>query len=91
MIQAFVESVLKYGLPINFTSLFIEPNKNEKDSLIKLTSTINTIRPELLEKSMHISNNEDIDEDDEDSNDTDNLPYVCLKLSIIGSNSNNNN
>jgi hypothetical protein len=65
----------------------MEPNmKNEKDSLQRLTNSILTLLPEMKEKMMLM------DEDDEEEdlvNDTDHLPYVCLKLPIINNNNSN--
>ena len=50
----------------------------------RLTNAILAIHPDMKEKII-------IDENEEDelANDTDNLPYVCLKLPIIN-NSNSN-
>lgn len=79
VIQAFVESVLRYGLPVDFTSFFMRPDsKIEKEVKDKLTATILNVRPELRPKKGLI---EDEDEEDSDVN----LPYVCLKFSAVGS------
>lgn len=82
LVQGFVESVLRYGLPVDFITCLIEPNMRvEKEFKKQLTNTILTMRPELKLKKMLI----DDEEDDED--DTDGLPYVCLRFPIIGASS----
>ena len=64
------------------------PNmKNEKDTLQRLTNSILTILPEMKEKMMFID--EDGDEEEDLVNDTDHLPYVCLKLPIINNKNSN--
>lgn len=78
IIQAFVESVLRYGLPAEFTSFFFKPDaKQEKEIKGRLTSVILNIRPELRPKKTLID-----EEDEEDSEN--NLPYVCLRFSSLG-------
>ena len=81
IIRAFVESVLRYGLPLEFLSLFIEPNmKKEKILKNDLISSINIIRPELVSKRQVVPAEE---EDD----DTDQLPFVFHKININGASS----
>ena len=78
LIQAFVESVLRYGLPVNFTTFLLEPNmKVEKEVRNRLTSAIVQLRPELQMKALQL----DGEEDEGDVHDS--LPYVCLKIPII--------
>lgn len=78
VIRGFVESVLRYGLPVNFLSMFVEPSpgkdKAAKDSLVQ---TIGQLRPELGfgKKGM---------DEEEDDDDADNLPFVCQKFNVIG-------
>lgn len=61
--------------------------KNEKGTLQRLTNSILTLLPEMKEKMMLM----DEEEEEEDLvNDTDHLPYVCLKLPIISNNNNSN-
>lgn len=79
IIQAFVESVLRYGLPVDFTAFFVKPDpKSEKEARSQLTNTILTLRPELRPKKSLVE-----DEDEEDSEG--NLPYVSLRFTAIGS------
>lgn len=79
VIQAFVESVLRYGLPVDFTAMFLKPDpKLEKELKLKLSNTILELRPELRPKNSLM---EDEDEDDSDAN----LPFVCLRFSVPGS------
>lgn len=79
VIRAFVESVLRYGLPVNFLAVFLEPNvAREKAIGAALTSAVTNARPELaVQKGL------DGDEDEEEE--TDHLPYVCHKFNVIGS------
>lgn len=60
--------------------------KNDKDSSQRLTNSILTLLPEMKEKMMLMDEEEEEEEDL--VNDTDHLPYVCLKLPIINTNSN---
>lgn len=81
IVQAFVESVLRYGLPVDFTAFFLQPdNKREKEMKLLLEKSVLSLRPELkLKKSM-------VDEEEEDAG-TDNLPFVCLRFPMIGTSS----
>ncbi len=80
VIQAFVESVLRYGLPVDFVAFFLEPNvKKEKELMALLTGSIVRMRPEL--KMKRILSEEEETEDQ----DTHHLPYVCQKFSLVGS------
>jgi V-type H+-transporting ATPase subunit C len=75
VIRAFTEAVLRYGLPVDFSAMFIEPNmKREKNLKVLLSRTIAKLSPHLTHKD---------DEEDEEE-DTDNLPYVCQKFNVIG-------
>lgn len=79
VIQAFVESVLRYGLPVDFTGFFMKPDsKQEKEIRTRLTNTILNLRPELRPKKGIVD-----EEEEEDAEG--NLPYVCLKFTAIGS------
>jgi V-type H+-transporting ATPase subunit C len=78
LIQAFVESVLRYGLPVDFTSFFVRPDsKQEKEVRTVLVTSILSLRPELKPKKALIDEEE---EEDSESN----LPFVLLKFSAIG-------
>lgn len=74
VIKGFVESVLRYGLPVDFLSVFVEPNmKREKQQMASLVEAIGKLRTELKVT----------DEPDEDlttDEDTDNLPFVFHKF-----------
>jgi V-type H+-transporting ATPase subunit C len=77
VIRGFVESVLRYGLPVNFLSFFLEPNmQREKQIKASLCTAISKLRPELVYKKS--------EDDEEESEETDNLPFVCQKFSVIG-------
>jgi len=72
VIKAFVESVLRYGLPVDFLSVFVEPNmKREKQQMASLVDAVGKLRTEL--KITYIG-----EEDGDD--DTDNLPFVFHKF-----------
>eukprot|EP00607_Mallomonas_marina_P010101 CAMPEP_0182419166 /NCGR_PEP_ID=MMETSP1167-20130531/3566_1 /TAXON_ID=2988 /ORGANISM="Mallomonas Sp, Strain CCMP3275" /LENGTH=387 /DNA_ID=CAMNT_0024593831 /DNA_START=227 /DNA_END=1390 /DNA_ORIENTATION=- len=76
VIRGFVESVLRYGLPVDFLSVFIEPNmKREKQ-----------LRTALSKAMDHLHQGIAVEEDEEDAGDdnTDLLPYVCHKFSVVG-------
>ena len=48
VITCFAESVLRYGVPINFLAVFLDPNlKKEKELKAALLNTITHLRPEL--------------------------------------------
>jgi V-type H+-transporting ATPase subunit C len=78
VIRGFIESVLRYGLPLDFLPVFIEPNmKKEKQLKTALAEIISRLRPELTKKAEL-----DAEEDEEDA---ENLPFVCQKFSGITS------
>ena len=84
VIQAFVESVLRYGLPVDFVTFLLEPNMRvEKEVKARLLNTVLQLRPELHTKRLLLA-----EEDDEDggggSGEADSLPFVCLKAPILG-------
>jgi V-type H+-transporting ATPase subunit C len=77
VIRGFIESVLRYGLPLDFLPVFIEPNmKREKQLKISLADTISRLRPELTMKADT--------EGEEGEDDSENLPFVCQKFGVIG-------
>lgn len=79
VVRAFVESVLRYGLPVDFLPVFLEPNmKREKAIMKSLSNTIGRMRSDLAV--------EDTDEGDAQQgvDETDLLPYVCQKFNIFG-------
>lgn len=78
VITAFVESVLRYGLPVNFLAVFVEPNmKREKVLKAALTDAITRLRPELAQSRR-------LEAEEEEEDNEDNLPYVCHKFAVIG-------
>lgn len=79
VIQAFVESVLRYGLPVDFVSFFLEPNlKREKELLSVLSDSIVKMRPQLKLKKILM------EEEESEEAGTDTLPFVCQKFPLIG-------
>mmetsp|Transcript_21444 Transcript_21444/g.19515 ORF Transcript_21444/g.19515 Transcript_21444/m.19515 type:complete len:436 (+) Transcript_21444:62-1369(+) len=77
VIRGFVESVLRYGLPLDFLSIFIEPNmKKEKYLKNLLLNTITRLHPTLITKKITL--------DPEEEEDMENLPFVCLQFNVIG-------
>lgn len=84
VIRGFVESVLRYGLPVNFVAMFMEPNMSkEKQIKASLINTISQLRPELAVKKSAA-------DEEEDEDDTDHLPFVCQRFTVIGCGSSNN-
>lgn len=80
VIQSFVESVLRYGLPVDFVSIFMEiDGKVEKEVKAQMVRSILNLRPELRPKKTLV------DEEDGENPDGETLPFVCLKFPIIGS------
>ena len=82
VIRAFAESVLRYGVPADkppkYLSMFVQPNmKKEKASLDALSMNIIRVFPEL--------GGQQVDADEEE--DSEYLPYVCQKFTVIGANS----
>lgn len=81
VIRGFVESVLRYGLPVDFLATFVEPlAKKDKAAQKSLTNGISTMREDLRPIKLDA-------EDDDDEENPDNLPYVCHKffVSVNGS------
>lgn len=84
VIQLFVESVLRYGVPPDFVPIFVlYDSKVEKELRVKLTATILNLRPELrLKRSLATEEGEEAENVSEE-----NLPFVCLRFPVIGGNS----
>jgi V-type H+-transporting ATPase subunit C len=77
VIRAFAESVLRYGLPVNFTSFFLSSNpKREATATKQLTQAIVQARPELKQKCHYLL--------EDGGDEMDKLPYVCQKFTVIG-------
>jgi hypothetical protein len=75
VIRGFVESVLRYGLPVDFLAVFVEPApKKEKQAQSSLVHGIGLMREDLRP----------IRDDDEeaDAEDSDHLPFVCHKFQV---------
>ena len=80
VIRAFVESVLRYGLPVNFLSVFVEPQAGKEKQLINsLSNAIARTCPSLPPRNSR----EEIDEEDEETL-AENLPFVYQKFNVIG-------
>lgn len=79
VIRGFVESVLRYGLPVNFVSVFVEPSaQKEKQVKVSLLHAITQLRPDLSHSKV------ELEDEEQDSEDTDHLPFVCQKFTVIG-------
>jgi V-type H+-transporting ATPase subunit C len=77
VIRGFIESVLRYGLPLDFLPVFVEPNmKKEKQLKVALADIISQLRPELTKKV-----EAEVEEEEDDS---ENLPFVCQQFTVIG-------
>eukprot|EP01039_Chlorochromonas_danica_P007204 gene7204-7970_t len=80
IIQAFVESVLLYGLPAEFIAFFATvETKSEKDVKARLTRSVLNLRPELRPKKALA-----VEEEEEGENSESSWPFVCLRLPLIG-------
>ncbi len=79
VIRSFVESVLRYGLPVDFVSIFVEVDgKHEKEVKSHLVRSILNLRPELRPKKTLV------DEEEGENPEGETLPFVCLKFPVIG-------
>ncbi|CAE7655267.1 vha-11, partial [Symbiodinium microadriaticum] len=73
VVKGFVESVLRYGLPVDFLSVFVEPNmKREKQQLQTLKTGIFKMRTELAANDWEADGDDNKDGNDE----SDSLPFV---------------
>eukprot|EP01114_Cavostelium_apophysatum_P015435 TRINITY_DN419_c0_g1_i1.p1 TRINITY_DN419_c0_g1~~TRINITY_DN419_c0_g1_i1.p1 ORF type:complete len:377 (-),score=122.09 TRINITY_DN419_c0_g1_i1:67-1197(-) len=72
-IRVFVESVLRYGLPVNFQAMLLLPQKNKVKHLRK---ALNDLYSELTSKSVFGKSGDD-NEDDETF-----FPYVFLEVNL---------
>lgn len=78
VIRVFVESILRYGLPADFTAVILEPNMRRLSSVqAAVSGAVAKIRADLAVV-------ED-EEGAEGAGDDDSLPYVCQKFYIAGS------
>jgi len=79
VIQAFVESVLRYGLPVDFVAFFAQPEpRAEKELKAQLTRTVLNLRPELRPKRVAG------EDEEEEAEAVDSSPFVFLRLPMIG-------
>lgn len=79
VIRGFAESVLRYGLPVDFISVFVEPNmKKEKQLKTALLKAVCKLRPEF--GSVYVGD----EEEDGDEDSSDNLPFVCQRFNVVG-------
>lgn len=82
VVTAFVESVLRYGLPVDVLTVFVEPNmRREKQVQDNLSKTIARMRSDLVAEVGE-------DEDEKSENSSEVLPYVCLKFGVAGGSGN---
>ena len=73
LVRVFVESVLRYGLPVDFTALLMTPNMRKLTNVQNaLSAAVTSIRSDLKDE---------VNEDGEVTED-DNLPYVCQKFFV---------
>jgi hypothetical protein len=94
MVRAFVESVLRYGLPIDFCSFFVEvpgSSKEQEKELVKaLTATVTRVCPDLAQKRLLVGTEEDEEEDTRGGEGggsdaaMDSLPFVCQSFAVPG-------
>lgn len=79
-LRVFVESVLRYGLPVNFQAILIHPNKK---SMKRLRDVLNQLYSHLDGSASQSSNNADtVDIPGLGFGQSEYYPYVCYKLNI---------
>lgn len=82
VIRGFVESVLRYGLPVDFLSVFIEPNmRREKQLRVSLIKALSHLNDDSIAAPT-------AEEEETEEETADGLPFVCHKF-VIGSSSSN--
>ncbi len=78
VISAYVESVMRYGVPANFCTMLLHPDaKRSTEALAAVTASVIKAQPLLMHED------EDVD-DIEDEDTPDALPYVCLRVPLLG-------
>lgn len=84
IIQAYVESVLLYGLPADFVSFFaVWDGKGEKEVKARLMRSVLSLRPELRpRKSLAVA-----EEEEEGADSAASWPFVCIKFPMVGASS----
>lgn len=88
MVRGFVESVLRYGLPVNFISFFLENNLKsgrEKEFTKTLSQVMMDACPEILQKKLLVGGEEEEEGEGEGeaAGKGDNLPYVCHPFQVV--------
>jgi V-type H+-transporting ATPase subunit C len=79
VVQAFVESILRYGVPMDFVPFFVIPDmKLEKELKTQLLRTVLNLRPELRPRKALAQ------EEEEEVAEGEALPYVYVKFSLVG-------
>lgn len=79
VIQGFVESILRYGVPMDFVPFFVIPDmKLEKELKAQILRTVLNLRPDLRPRKALAQ------EEEEEAAESDSLPYVFVKFSLIG-------
>lgn len=78
VISAYVESVMRYGVPVNFVVIFMKPDgKRGKEAQHGLTAQVLKVQPSL------VRDDDDLDDVEEEDN-PDDMPYVCAKIPVLG-------
>lgn len=78
VISAYVESVMRYGVPANFVVMFMKPDgKRIKQAQMGLTTQVLKVQPALVRE-------DDEFDDAEEEDNSDDTPYVCAKIPILG-------
>ena len=74
VIAAYVESVLRYGVPVNIISMLVIPQPNSgAEALSALSESVLELRPQLAQDAM---------EEDEGEDDPAHLPFVLQSFSV---------
>lgn len=78
-LRVFVESVLRYGLPVNFQAVILQPNKK---SMKRLRDVLNAIFRHLDEAAAANMKDVGMDIPGLQLNNQDYYPYVCFKIEL---------
>ncbi|KAM4042245.1 V-type proton ATPase subunit C 2 isoform 1-T3 [Anomaloglossus baeobatrachus] len=82
-LRVFVESVLRYGLPVNFQAVILQPNKK---SMKRLRDVLNAIFRHLDEAAAANMKDVNMDIPGLQLNNQDYYPYVCFNIDLTSLN-----
>lgn len=80
ILHAFVESVLRYGLPPDFSSVFIVPARNKADHVAKALKRHILQMGDIFQGPTMEQQEEEEEEEEGEDHETEDLPFVLLKF-----------